>query len=92
MAKIQSSPEVVRQMKMDLNKMAKDLDSACGRIRAAIQNSSSEWTDDVGEQYRDLLKQICRLIESPIEPLQTAQPRLEKLAQSLDDYGRVRFR
>jgi len=90
MATVHSSPEVVRQIKSDLNRTVKELQGAGAKIRAAIQNSS-EWNDAQGDQYRDLMRRIGRLIESPVEPLNAAQPKLEKLAQSLDAYGSVRF-
>jgi uncharacterized protein YukE len=91
MAKIQSSPEVVRQMKSDLNKTAKELNNLSGRIRAVRDNTRGEWNDAQGEQFRELLTRISRLIGSPEEALKSAQPKLEKLAQSLDSYGKVKF-
>ena len=90
MATVQSSPEVVRQIKADLNKTSKELRDAANRINSAL-HSSSEWNDAQGEQYRELMRRIARLIESPIDSLQAAQPKLEKLAQSLDSYNSVRF-
>ena len=90
MAKINSSSEVVRQMKSDLNSTSRELRNAADRINSAI-HSSGDWNDAQGEQYRELMRRIARLIESPIDTLQTAQPKLEKLAQSLDEYSRVRF-
>jgi hypothetical protein len=53
--------------------------------------SSAEWNDAQGEQYRGLMRRVARLIESPIDTLQGAQPKLEKLAQSLEAYGSVKF-
>ena len=91
MAKVQASPEVVRQMKADLNKTAKELNNLGGRIRAVRDNTRGEWNDAQGEQFRELMTRIGRLISSPEETLKTAQPKLEKLAQSLDSYGRVKF-
>ena len=91
MAKVQSSPEVVRQMKSDLNKTAKDLNMLGGRIRAVRDKSREDWNDTQGEQFRELLNRIGRLITSPEETLKSVQLKLEKLAQSLDSYGRVRF-
>jgi len=60
MAKIQSSPEVVRQMKMDLNKTAKELNNLSGRIRAVRDNTRGEWNDAQGEQLRELMTRISR--------------------------------
>ena len=90
MPTVQSSPEVVRQIKQDLNKTSKELRDAANRIKSAL-HLSSDWNDAQGEQYRDLMRRIARLIESPIDTLQGAQPKLEKLAQSLDAYGNVKF-
>ena len=90
MPSVQSSPEVVRQIKSDLNKTTRELRDAANKINSAL-HSSSEWNDAQGEQYRELMRRIARLIESPIDTLQVAQPKLEKLAQSLDAYGSVRF-
>ena len=91
MAKIQSSPDVVRHMKADLNKTAKELSSLGGRIRAVRDSTREEWNDHQGEQFRDLMTRIARLISGPEDTLKSAQPKLEKLAQSLDSYSRVRF-
>ena len=91
MTKVQSSPEVVRQMKFDLNKTAKELNNLGGRLRAVRDNTRGEWNDAQGEQFRELMTRIGRLISAPEETLKTAQPKLEKLAQSLDSYSRVKF-
>jgi len=90
MPTIQSSPEVVRQIKSDLNKTAKELRDAANRVNSAL-HSASEWNDPQGDQYREVMRRIARLIESPVDTLQAAQPKLEKLAQALDAYGRVKF-
>jgi hypothetical protein len=90
MPTVQSSPEVVRQIKSNINSTAKELRDAANRIKSAL-HASSEWNDAQGNQYRELMRQIARLIESPIDTLQAAQPKLEKLAQSLDTYNSVKF-
>ena len=90
MPTVQSSPEVIRQIKSDLNGTTKELRDATNRISSAL-HSSNEWNDAQGNQYRDLMRRIARLIESPIDTLQAVQPKLEKLAQSLDAYGSIKF-
>ena len=87
---VHSSSEVIRQMKANLNTTSRELRDAANRINSAL-HSSGEWNDAQGDQYRELMRRIARLIESPIDTLQAAQPKLEKLAQSLDDYSRTRF-
>ena len=90
MANVQSSPEVIRQIKSDLNTTTKELADAAKKISSAL-SSSSEWNDAQGNHYRELMRRIARLIESPVGTLQAAQPKLEKLAQALDAYNRVKF-
>ena len=91
MAKIHSSPEVVRQMKAEMNKTAKDLNALGGKIKALRDKTRGEWNDAQGEQFRELLTRIGRLIATPEETLKSVQPKLEKLAVSLDSYRKVKF-
>lgn len=53
--------------------------------------SSANWNDAQGQQYQALMKQIAQLTDSPTNTLNAAIPKLEKLAQSLDAYGKVKF-
>ena len=91
MAKVQASPEVVREMKSDLNKTAKELGNLSSKILSVRNTTQGEWSDAQGEQFRALMTRIARLIGTPAEALNAAQPKLEKLAQSLDSYGKVKF-
>jgi len=90
MSNVKADPQIIRKIKADLNIMVKELQQSSSKIRIAI-SQSTDWTDVNGEQYRDLMRKIGRLIESPIDTLQGAQPKLEKLAQSLDEYNSVKF-
>ena len=88
MSTVKASPEVVRQVKSGLNGTISELRGASAKIRAV---GSDGWNDEHGEKYRALMQRIARLVESPIDTLQAAQPKLEKLAQSLDSYNSVKF-
>lgn len=87
---IQSSPEVVRQMKSSLQKTVRSIQDTQNRVKSAM-NSSSAWNDAQGQQYQSLMKRIAQLTESPVATLNAALPKLEKLAQSLDRYNQVHF-
>ena len=87
---IKSSPEVVREMKGTLQKTVKEIQGIQQNVKGAIRSGSS-WNDTQGQQYQALMKQIAKLTESPTATLQAAIPKLEKLAQSLDNYGKVKF-
>jgi len=88
MSTVRASSETIRQMKSGLNATISEIRGASAKIRAV---GSGEWNDAQGEQFRALMQKIAQLVESPIETLQAAQPKLEKLAQSLEAYGKVKF-
>ena len=87
---VQASAEVVRDMKKTLDNSVKKLE----KIGQDIGNSSRAaqgWNDSQGQQYQALMKKIASLTQQPISTLRQASPKLEKLAQALDNYGRVKF-
>jgi hypothetical protein len=51
--------------------------------------ASSNWNDAQSTEFNLTIQKIARLTESPVDTLKAALPRLEKLAQSLDDYNKV---
>ena len=90
MGKVQSSPEVVRQMKGDLAKTAKNIEDIRQTIGTSARTAAS-WNDAQGEQYRSLMQKIAKLTTSPVDTLNQAMPKLEKLAQALEQYNKVKF-
>jgi hypothetical protein len=90
MPMVKSDPEVIRKVKADINIAIKEIENASANIRNA-RNSASGWNDSMGNQYRELLTRIGSSTESPISTLQRALPALDKLAQSLDAYKKVKF-
>ena len=87
---IKSSPEVVRDMKKTLQTTVKSSQGIQQNVNGAMR-SSANWNDAQGQQYQALMKQIAQLTQAPMTTLNSAVPKLEKLAQSLDRYGNVKF-
>ena len=87
---IKSSPEVVRDMKKTLQTTVKSIQGIQQNVNGAMR-SSANWNDAQGQQYQALMKQIAQLTQAPMTTLNSAVPKLEKLAQSLDRYGNVKF-
>lgn len=87
---IKSSPETVRDMKNTLSNTVKDIQDIQKSIATAI-SATSGWNDAQGQQYQALMKKISQLTQTPITTLNAAIPKLEKLAQSLDNYKKVKF-
>ena len=90
MSQVNSSAEVIRQMKSDMNKTISELDMIVEKLRN-IHGASSGWNDAQGEQFRGLMHKIAQCVNHPKHSLESALPKLEKLAQSLDQYGGIRF-
>lgn len=87
---IKSSAGVVRDMKKTLQTTAKSVQGIQLNAKAAMR-SSAQWNDAQGQQYQALMKQIVQLTQAPMTTLNSSVPKLEKLAQSLDNYGKVKF-
>ena len=87
---IQSSPEIVRDMKKTLDSTVKSIQGIQQNLKGAMR-SSANWNDAQGQQYQALMKKIGQLTQAPMTTLKSASPKLEKLAQALDNYGKVKF-
>ena len=87
---IQSSPETVREMKKNLQDTVKLIQQTQEAVRGALQ-SGANWNDAQGQQYRALMRQLAQLTQAPMDTLNNANPKLERLAQSLDQYNKVKF-
>jgi uncharacterized protein YukE len=88
---IKSSPQVVRDMESTLQKTVKSIQGIQQNVKGAIR-SSANWNDAQGQEYQLLMKQIAQLTKTPMDMLDSAIPKLEKLAQSLDNYEKVKFK
>lgn len=87
---ISSSSDTIRDMRSDLQKTMRGIQQTNANIKGAIR-ATSGWNDAQGQQYRQLMQRVARLTESPANTLNSALPKLDRLAQSLDAYGKIRF-
>ena len=87
---VKASPETIRDMKKDISNTINDLEKVSNGIRTGL-SASSGWDDAKAAQFNMLMQKSARLTATPIETLRASLPKLEKLAQSLDQYNRVKF-
>ncbi|MDO4343803.1 MAG: hypothetical protein Q4C50_03265 [Eubacteriales bacterium] len=87
---VKASPEVIREMKKDIQDTSRELERISSGI-SRVLDASPEWNDAQSEQFRALMKKIAGLTAEPIGTLQASIPKMEKLAQALDEYSRVKF-
>lgn len=86
---VKSSPEVIRGMERDIRKTVADIQRISAGIRSGVNSTS--WDDAKAAEFKSIMQQIARLTEAPVNTLNAALPKLEKLAVSLDHYNQVRF-
>lgn len=87
---VKASPETIRAMKKDLSNTIRDIERISSGIRQGM-SATGGWDDAKAAQFNMLMQQIARLTSTPIETLNAALPKLERLAQSLDQYNSVKF-
>ena len=87
---VKASPETIREMKKEISNTIRDIERISNGIKSGV-SASSKWDDAKAAQFKALMQQIARLTTAPVDTLNAALPKLEKLAQSLDQYNSVKF-
>lgn len=87
---VKASPETIREMKKEISNTIRDIQRISDGIKSGL-SATSNWNDDQATQFKTLMQQIARLTVAPVDTLNAALPKLEKLAQSLDQYNGVKF-
>lgn len=87
---VKASPEAIRAMMRQVSQTARDLQSISTGIHQGL-SATSGWNDSQAAEFHSLMQRIARLTAAPVGTLADALPKMEKLAQSLERYGSVRF-
>ncbi|MBQ6980326.1 MAG: hypothetical protein IJQ07_06745 [Clostridia bacterium] len=89
MSQIKASSEVVRQLASDLKATINNLRDISSQVKSA--GNVGDWNDAQGVQFKEVVNRISTLTQSPIQTLEAAIPRLNKIAETLDRYSSVKF-
>lgn len=87
---VKASAETIREMKKQIAQTIKDIERINEGIKSGISATGS-WDDAKAAEFNMLMQKIARLTTSPVETLNAALPKLEKLAQILDNYSSQRI-
>lgn len=87
---ISASAKTVQDMKVTLQRTIKEINEVQDGLRGTVQSANS-WTDAQGQEYRELMKKIVKLTETPKRTLIESVPKLERMTQALQEYEKVRF-
>ncbi len=86
---VKASPRNDQGDEKDISNTIRDIERISSGIKSGM-SATSNWDDAQAAQFNMLMQQIARLTATPIDTL-NALPKLEKLAQSLDQYNKVKF-
>lgn len=89
MSQIQASSESVRKLASDLRTTIGNLQQISEQVKSA--GNVGDWNDSQGAQFKSVVNTIATLTKSPIQTLEAAIPRLNKIAEALDKYSSVKF-
>ena len=87
---IKGDSQTVREMKGEISQTIRDLEHMSSSIRRGIR-ATEGWDDSKAAEFNVAMSRVARMIESPVDALQAALPKLEKLAQLMDQYSSKRF-
>lgn len=87
---MKADSSVIRSMKADIQKTEGRIGDAM-EVISNINAHTSGWDDELGAQFRGVLREIASSCEKPKTSLHDAQPKLEKLAALVDKYSQMKF-
>ena len=87
---VKASPEAIREMKKEISSTIKDIERISSGIRSGM-SATGNWDDAQAAQFNMIMQKTARLTSKPVDTLRAALPKLEKLAQSLEQYNKVKF-
>lgn len=87
---VKASPEVIRNMEKQMRNTINEINQISSEI-TSIRKNALGWNDSKAAEFDDVMKRIAKLSSQPVQTLKDAIPKLEKLAQALDQYRRIRF-
>lgn len=90
MSDIYADPETLRRSSRTVRESVRAIKRVSDGIDRTIKGSSG-WSDSQGEEFRNVLSRVKRLVDSPLETLEAAPPKIDRLADALDEYQRIRF-
>lgn len=87
---VKASPEAIRNMKKQIQNTINDINKISNGIKTGM-SATANWDDAKATEFNMIMQRTARLTEAPIDTLNAALPKLEKLAVSLDQYNNVKF-
>ncbi|MGI6230848.1 MAG: hypothetical protein ACOYJL_08095 [Tractidigestivibacter sp.] len=87
---INSNPATIRNCAKTVRNTINEIEDTSSLIERTIK-SSADWSDEKGDEYREIMHRIDDLVKQPLDTLTYSAPQLDRLADALDDYLNTRF-
>lgn len=87
---MQASSQSIREMEKNLEGTIRDLEQIATGIKKVL-SATHGWEDQQSKEFREVMAKIGKLTVQPVDQLKNTIPRMEKLAQSVDEYSKIRF-
>lgn len=87
---MKATAQSIHDMKKQIAQTVKDIEHINQGIRSGLRATGS-WDDAKAAEFNMIMQKIARLTASPVETLNAAIPKLEKLAQSVDAYNSTKI-
>lgn len=87
---MKASAETIRDMKKQIAHTVKDIEHIKQGIQSGMR-ATQAWDDAKAAEFNMIMQRIARLTASPIDTLNAAMPKLERLAQTVDAYNSTKI-
>ncbi len=81
-----ASADTIREMAEEIKITIGNLEH-CGEAILSANSSTEGWNDGRAAEFNIIMAKVSRLMMSPVDTLKASLPKLEALAQSVDDYN-----
>ncbi len=85
---MKASSQAIRDMAKTIRETIKDIEHISSGIRNGVR-ATENWNDSKAAEFNQIMQRIARLTEKPVSTLNAACPKLEQLAQAVDQYNGV---
>lgn len=88
---IKASSEAIRGISSNLKSMASEITSMNSDLKSGLSGVTSSWNDSKSEEFLSIMNGLASSMNAPLEAINQSIPKLEKMADSLDEYQNTKF-
>lgn len=78
--------DAVRELMQKVKISAETLRSVQQKFKN-VGNDLNEWHDEKGAEVRSVVDNVCNIMQSPIDKLESSVPKMQQVIQIIEDYN-----